>query len=152
MGGGKRNVSRVLNPLTYLWTSPKVKIWYIIYQTWDLYWEYSWLYRPRIMQLRLRATFFQKKSTIISKLEIIIDCRKVRLRHKIDTQPEVQLRHVLVPVFHGRHFASKRFWFYEFLFVEIWAVTKHSDSLSTFQSWQWTVYLLKNDINIFRIT
>ena len=25
-------------------------------------------------------------------------------------------------------------WFYEFLFVETWAVTKHSDSLFTFQS------------------
>ena len=36
--------------------------------------------------------------------------------------------------FHGRHFASKRFWFHEFLFVEIWSVTKHPDSSSTFQS------------------
>ena len=41
-------------------------------------------------------------------------------RHKIDTQLESNF-------FHRRHFASKWFWFYEFLFVEIWAVTKHSD-------------------------
>ena len=46
-------------------------------------------------------------------------------RHRIDTQSEVQLHHFFGPLFSRLPFASKRFWFYEFLFVEILAVTKH---------------------------
>ena len=76
----------------------------------------------------------------------------IALSHRIDSQPEVRLRHFLSHFFHARHFTRKRFWFYEFLFVEIWAITKNSDSSSTFQSEQRTFFLHKNDINIFSIT
>ena len=40
------------------------------------------------------------------------------LYHRKDTQPEVRLRHFFVPLFHGRYFSSKQFWFYEFLFAD----------------------------------
>ena len=84
--------------------------------------------------------------------------RRMILKHSMQPQNRYSTRSptssFFCPTFFtaAMHFASKRFWFYEFLFVQIWAVTKHSDSSSTIQSEQRTVFLRKNDINIFSIT
>ena len=56
--------------------------------------------------------------------------KEKQVRWRDLTQPEVQL--FLSHYFTASHFASKQFRFYEVLFMEIWAVTKHT--LSTFQS------------------
>ena len=98
----------------------------------DEWWDDHWATRTEMAERRLRCVLVRIRATHVL---LIQQSRYVcTYQHRIDTQPEVRLRHFFVPLFHSRHFASKRFWFYEFLFVEIWVVTQHSDSSSTFQS------------------